>query len=292
MSDNPIPGCAAADPAPRAPRLSPPQDTCDCHYHTFGPAVDYPYAEGRHYTPPDASKQDYTHLQKTLGMSRAVVVQPSVYGFDNRVTLEAIKAGGANFRGIAVIDPDTISDAELREMDEIGVRGVRVNQAYDDHLDVDYLRKVVTKIQPLGWHIQLFVDINKFPNFKQELADLPVDLVIDHMGFVATDKGISNPRFQDLLAMLRDHKCWVKVSGAYRITAEQAPPYADVAPFAKALIEANPDRCVWGTDWPHPHIEIPMPNDGDLLDMFMSWVPDESIRHKIFVDNPAKLYGF
>ena len=284
--------CAGAAPHPHPPKDAPLPGACDCHAHIFGPAHRYPYSPARKYTPPDASLEEYSHMLATLGLTRAVIVQPSVYGFDNRITLDAIQALGEDFRGVAVIDPDAITRAELEEMHGIGIRGVRVNQAYDPRLDMDYLHRVVEKIHPLGWHLQLFVNINKIPNFKTKISRLPVEVVIDHMGFVATAEGLETERFQDFLALLEQGKCWVKLSGAYRISGQGDIPYSDVTPFAKALVAANPGRCVWGTDWPHPHIDIPVPNDGDLLDLLSLWVPDEKQRNKILIDNPAQLYGF
>mgnify|MGYP003627739756 CR=1 FL=1 len=284
--------CAGADPAPRAPKHLPPPGACDCHAHIFGPANQYPYCRKRKYTPPDASLAAYCHMLKTLGLSRGVIVQPSVYGFDNRATLDAVKAGKGNFKGVVVIDPEVISDGELDHMHHIGVRGVRINQAYDEALDMKYLHKVVERIRRLGWHLQLFVNLNRFPDFKRHLIELPVDVVIDHMGFIDVAKGLSNQQFQDLLALLETGKCWVKLSGAYRISVQTKAPYSDATPFAKALVKANPDRCVWATDWPHPHLNIPVPNDGDLLDLLSLWVPDEKLRNRILIDNPANLYGF
>jgi len=286
------PPCAGADPAPHPPHLLPPTGACDCHAHIFGPAERYPYSDTRKYTPPDASLEAYSHILATLGLSRGVIVQPSVYGFDNRITLDALQALGGNFRGVAVIDPEAITNAQLDEMHDIGIRGVRVNQAYDQSLDMDYLHRVIEKIQPLSWHVQIFANINKIPNFKNEINRLPVDVVIDHMGYVATTEGLENERFQGFLALLEQEKCWVKLSGAYRITTQRDIPYSDVTPFAQALIAANPGRCVWGTDWPHPHIDIPAPNDEGLLDLLSLWVPDEKIRTGILVENPAVLYDF
>lgn len=284
--------CAGADPNPNIPTDLPPPGACDCHAHIFGPVDQFPFCDTRKYTPPDASLEAYRHMLATLGLSRAVIVQPSVYGFDNRATLDAIKAARGKFRGVAVIDPTKTSDDELDHMHHIGIRGVRINQAYDQALDMDYLHKVVEKIQRLNWHLQLFVNLNRFPDFRRQLGALPVDVVIDHMGFMGTAIEVSNQSFQDLLALLETGKCWVKLSGAYRMSAQGVVPYSDVAPFAEALANANPDRCVWATDWPHPHLDIPVPNDGDLLDLLSHWVPDEKIRHRILVDNPANLYDF
>ncbi len=282
----------SADPAPRPPQEMPPPGACDCHSHIFAPVDLYPYARQRKYSPPQASLKAYRHMLATLGVDRAVIVQPSVYGFDNRATLDALKTGGDNFRGVAVIDPNLITRAELDRMHHIGIRGVRVNQAYDHSLDMKYLHKVVERIQPLGWHLQIFADVNNIPDFKAEIAGLPVEVVIDHMGFVATAKGVNNTGFLDLLSLLKQGKCWVKLSGAYRMSAQSRPPYADVTAFAQALVKANPYRCVWGTDWPHPHIDTPVPNDGDLLDLLSLWVPDRKVRNAILVDNPAILYDF
>jgi len=284
--------CAGADPNPHIPKDLPPPGACDCHAHVFGPVDQYPYSGQRKYTPPDASLDAYRHMLATLGLSRGVIVQPSVYGFDNRATLAAVKLAGEKFRGVVVIDPTQISDCELENMHHIGVRGVRINQAYDQTLDMDYLRKVVEKIQRLGWHLQLFVNLSRFPDFRRQLSALPVAVVIDHMGFMGCVDGVSNRNFQDLLALLETGKCWVKLCGAYRLSAQRDVPYSDVAPYAEALANANPDRCVWATDWPHPHLDIPVPNDGDLLDLLSSWVPDKSLRTKILVDNPAQLYDF
>jgi len=284
--------CPGADPAPHPPKDLAPPGACDCHAHIFGPVDQFPFCHTRKYTPPEASLEAFHHLLDTLGFSRAVIVQPSVYGFDNRATLAAIKAAGGKFRGVAVIDPARISDGELDRMHHIGIRGVRINQAYDQTLNMEYLHKVVEKIQRLNWHLQLFVNLNRFADFRRQLGELPVDVVIDHMGFMGCAKGISNPHFQDLLALLGTGKCWVKLSGAYRLSAQRDVPYSDVAPFAEALVNANPDRCVWGTDWPHPHLNVPVPNDGDLLDLLSKWVPEAKIRHRILVDNPASLYDF
>jgi len=287
-----IPECAGADPAPCPPEDVPPPGACDCHVHIFGPVEYYPFSRTRKYTPPQASLAAYYHVMETLGLMRAVIVQPSVYGFDNRATLDAIKAAGANFRGVAVIDPDNISHDELKRMHRIGIRGVRVNQAYDATIDMDYLLKTAEKIHPLGWHLQLFASLDKFPDFKRRLSGLPVDVVIDHMGHVAVEQGIAGKSFQDLLALLKQGKTWVKLSGPYRLSRQHGVPYSHATPFARALVDANPERCLWATDWPHPHMDGPVPNDGALLDLLSVWVPDAALRTKILVDNPARLYGF
>lgn len=291
MPDGAIPACAGADPHPRAPRFRPPEHACDCHAHVFGPAGTYPFTHHRSYTPPEAPLAQYRALLATLGLSRAVIVQPSVYATDNRATLDAVNAGGAAFRGVVVVD-ESVPDKELEAMNAAGVRGVRVNLLFKSGLQVPNLRRLSARIAPFGWHLQLLVDVSKFADLRATLGDLPVDTVFDHMGHMPTSLGVAHPGFQAMLHLLGGGRSWVKLSGAYRITAGTSPPYFDVVPFARAIIATNPERVLWASDWPHPGITVPMPNDGDLLDLLSDWAPDATARQRILSDNPAKLYGF
>ncbi|WP_119166114.1 amidohydrolase family protein [Algihabitans albus] len=286
-----IPACAPADPTPRKPILAVPPGACDCHAHVFGPVERYPYTRHRTYTPPDAPLEAYQTMLSTLGLERAVIVQPSVYGTDNRATLDAISAGGPNFRGVVVVD-ENIDTAEMERMHEAGVRGVRINLIFKSGIEVSDVRKLAEKIKPFDWHLQLLIDVSEFSDIRRNLGDLPVEVVIDHMGHMPTSVGVGHPGFQEMLALLRDGGCWVKLSGAYRITGGSSVPYVDVIPFAQAIVEANPRQTLWATDWPHPYVNIPMPNDGDLLDLLTDWAPDADDRQRILVDNPARLYGF
>lgn len=292
MANSEIPSCQAPDRNPRPPAEQPPAGAADTHAHVFGPASDYAYAPERRYTPPDSPLPEYMALLDTLGLARGVIVQPSVYGTNNSATLDALRAQPERLRGVAVVGPE-VSDAELAEMDRLGVRGVRLNLLFSGAgLDFTVAERLAERLAPLGWHLQVLIDISEFENFAARLSRLPVDIVVDHMGHMPVAKGADHPAFRELLAMLADGRTWVKLSGAYRITSRERPPYDDVLPFARALVETRPDRLVWATDWPHPAIERTMPNDGHLLDQLWDWAPDPAIRHRILCENPAALYGF
>jgi predicted TIM-barrel fold metal-dependent hydrolase len=223
-----------------------------------------------------------------------VLVQPSVYGTDNSALLDALRAGGPSFRGVAVVDWD-IDAAALASMHADGIRGVRCNivDIVEDkgRLPLATLTKLATKIRPLGWHVELLMHADEFPDMDRALADFPVDIVLGHLGYLPTQKGTANAGFQALLRLLRAGKAWVKLTGPYRISAAGSP-YADTVPFARALLDAAPGRVLWGTDWPHVMMKGPMPNDGELCDLLAQWVPDEQLRRRVLVDNPAVLYGF
>lgn len=291
MNDQLIPVCQAADPDVKAPRFDVPALSCDTHAHVFGPQSRYDYTANRTYTPPDALLDEYLALHGTLGIERGVLVQPSVYGTDNQAMIDALEKLEGRYRGVAVVDPDVDQD-ELERLHRVGVRGVRVNLLFKGGISFADVEAIAAKIQPLGWHIQALIDVSEFEDLYSRLSSLPVDVVIDHMGHMSTDKGIDHPGFQALLKLLDTGRCWVKLSGAYRFTVQEETPYSDVMPVAKALVDAAPDRMVWGSDWPHPFVHIPMPNDGDLLDMLADWVPDPILRNQILVDNPARLYDF
>jgi predicted TIM-barrel fold metal-dependent hydrolase len=273
----------------RAPRQKAPALSCDCHFHIFGPFDRYPLSEGRTYTPPPALVPQYLELAETVGLQRMVVVQASVCGTDNAVTLDAIAQFGLHrARGVAVID-DSFGDAALRRLHDQGIRGVRFNMVSGNGTPEDQLEALARRVAPLGWHIQIYADGPKMLEISALLARLPVEVVIDHCGGVQTGLGIQHPQFQALLRLMDSGRAWMKLS-SYRASSTGSP-WADVAPNVKALVAAAPDRCVWGTDWPHPQMD-PAPEAGVLLDQFFEWVPDAAVRQKILVDNPARLYGF
>ncbi len=288
------PLCAGPDANTRKPGFALPPGSCDCHAHVFGLATRYPYSPKRIYTPPDASPADYRRMLGVLGVERAVLVQPSVYDTDNRAILDAIAASNGRMRGVAVVE-ESVTDRELARMHDIGVRGIRFNivDVKDDKgmLAMDVVRRLARRIRPLGWHVQFLMHVDEFPELDTMFAGFPVDIVIDHFGYMQTSKGIGHPGFQALLRLLRAGRCWVKFTGAYRISREEMP-YRDVVPYAHALVAAAPDRIVWGTDWPHPKHEKSMPNDGEMCDRLLEWIPDEKQRRLALVDNPARLYGF
>ncbi|MDA1327272.1 MAG: amidohydrolase family protein [Proteobacteria bacterium] len=288
------PRCAAPDPNPRKPALLLPAGACDCHAHICGPADSYKYDDGRIYTPPDALLPDYLAMLDTLGVQRAVVIQPSVYGTDNSVTLAAIKESSIPCRGVAVID-ETISDDGIAALDQAGIRGIRLNlvdvASPTGDMPLDIARRLAERIAPLGWHTEFLVHVDDYPDFDTLFADFPTDIVLGHLGYMRPDKNIEEPGFQALLRLMRNGRCWVKLTGPYRISSGDLP-YPGVTDTAHALVDCAPDRIVWGSDWPHVMVTKPMPNDGELCDLLSDWVRDGDTRRKILVDNPARLYGF
>jgi predicted TIM-barrel fold metal-dependent hydrolase len=226
-----------------------------------------------------------------LGLDRAVIVQPSVYGTDNRCTHDAVAASGGRWRGVAVVDASTNMHT-LQRLHDAGFRGVRINLLFKGGgLAIDVLEQVARLIAPLGWHVQLLVDGRDLVELAPRLRRLPVHFVIDHMGHMPVQLGLAHPAFKTLLALAREGNCWVKLSGPYRISAKPHP-YEDAAPIAKALVESAPERMLWGSDWPHPSFQGAMPVDATLLDLLASWVPEPGIRERILTTNPATLYDF
>jgi 2-pyrone-4,6-dicarboxylate lactonase len=288
------PLCAAPDPRPHKPRLALPARACDCHAHVCGPATLYPYYPERIYTPPDALLPDYRHMLATLGVERAVLVQPSVYGTDNTAMLDALRLAGPNFRGVAVVAAD-IGERALRDLHEAGVRGVRVNIVDVSQgrgvLPVEALRTLAQRVQPFGWHMEFLMHVDEFPDLDSALAQFPVELVFGHMGYLSATLGSASPGFQALLRLMRAGRAWAKLTGPYRISAG-ALPYADTNAYAHALLDAAPGQVVWGTDWPHVMLKGTMPNDGELCDLLVDWIPGAALRKQVLVDNPARLYGF
>ena len=271
-----------------------PEHACDTHAHICGPIERHPYSERRVYTPPDTLLPAYRHMLDTLGIERAVLVQPSVYGTDNTVMLDAMANFGAPCRGVAVVDDD-ITDPELKRMHEAGVRGVRINVVDVAEgkgvIPIAPIAGLAHRIKRYGWHVEFLMHADEFPDLDQTFADLPVDIVLGHLGYMRTDKGLEQPGFQALLRLMKRGKAWVKLTGPYRIST-QPMPHRDTVAFAHALLEAAPGRVLWGTDWPHVMVKSAMPNDGNLADLLLDWVPDEALREQVLVSNPAKLYGF
>jgi 2-pyrone-4,6-dicarboxylate lactonase len=289
------PPCAPPDFNPHKPKLTLPKLACDTHAHILGPIARYDYSPARVYTPPDCLLTEYRKMLATLGVERAVLVQPSVYGSDNTVMLEAMQTAGSAFRGVAVVD-DNITDTELTKLNAAGVRGVRVNivdvkDRKPGTLPMDELTAMAKRIAPLGWHMEFLMHCDEFPDMDRTFADFPVDIVLGHLGYMKTDKGLNDPGFQALLRLMKMGKAWVKFTGPYRITT-QTMPHADTNAYAHALIAANTQRVLWGSDWPHVMVKCAMPNDGDLCDLLSSWIPDATTREQVLVKNPATLYGF
>jgi len=284
-----------------------PAGACDCHTHIHPDPAKFPFFAGRVYTPELASPEEMTALHKALRMERVVIVTPSIYGPDNSATLFGMKARGATARGVAVID-DKTSEADLDAMNQAGIRGIRLNLATggtsDPNVGRARLQAGIERVKARdGWHIQMFTSLPMITAVKDIVAAAPMPLVFDHFGGTQAALGPEQPGFADLVELVRSGKAYVKISGAYRAST-LGPEYADCVALAKALIAANADRIVWGTDWPHPDSVTPAGkkptdvtplfqiDDGRLLNQLPVWAPDAAIRKKILVDNPAKLYGF
>ena len=279
-----------------------PPGACDCHTHVFGDGKDFPWWEKRAYTPPPASADELLALQNDLHLSRVVIVHPSVYATDNSATLDGIKRLGSRARGVAVIDAAT-SRGQLEEMAAGGIRGARINLETAGEFNPDNAKRqldaTARQIDGLGWHVQFFTRPSVIAALEGQFRQAPYPVVIDHFGNYPAAQGVNQPHFDVLADLVKSGKCYVKISGAYRISSK-APDYPDAAPFARALIAANVDRIVWGTDWPHPghgkpitEITPPIPvDDGALMNQLPVWEPDAAVRKKILVDNPARLYGF
>lgn len=287
--DSQIPFCQGPIPDLRRPAFDVPKGACDTHAHVIGD-FRFPMVPNRSYTPPVASEESYLGMLDAQGMDYGVLVQVSIYGTDNSCMLATLRRHPQRLRGIAVVSPD-VTDAELEELAAAGVRGVRINVLFGGGVALEELERLAARIAPLGWHVQLLIDARTLPEIAPLIARLPVEVVFDHMGHVPVEEGVDNPGFQKLIGFLKDGKAWVKLSGAQRVSALPAK-FDDTTPFARALVEAAPDRCVWGSDWPHVAFPHPMFNTTDLIDLMPVWVPDEAQRIAIFVTNPAKLYGF
>ena len=277
--------------ARRKPRFKLPAGATDAHCHVFGPPDKFPYAPERRYTPDDAPKETLAALHAHLGVSRAVIVQASCHGSDNRAMLDCIASDPKRYRGVAIID-DSFDERELRALHEGGVRGARFN--FVAHLggapDMDVFYRCIDRIKgmAMGWHIVLHLDAKDIPGYADTIRKLPMPFVIDHMGRVEASKGVDQESFRALLGLVRLEQCWIKVSGAERISK---PPFADAVPIARALIEASKTRVLWGTDFPHPNLKIEV-DEADLVDLVPQIAPDPADQRRVLVENPARLYGF
>ena len=284
--------CPPPDPNPSKPLNRLPVGAWDAHCHVFGPAAKFPYSAGRSYTPEDAPFERLRALHAHLGFTRAVIVHASCHGTDHRVTLDAIARSGGAYRGVANGEAE-LSDAALAELHAGGMRGLRFN--FVKHLggvpDVTVLTRMAKRIAALGWHLELHLDAQDLVEQAELIRSIEIPFVIDHMGRAKASAGLNQKPFQMLLALMRENPlAWVKISGPERVSGVR--PFRDAVPFARALVEAAPDRILWGTDWPHPNISQDMPNDGALVDLFFEAVPDAALRNKIVIDNPARLYAF
>lgn len=281
--------CQGPDPHPRKPRIAVPSGATDTHFHLFGDASRYPMVDEREYTPPAITPTMARHLFQTLGIERAVVIQPSIYGEDNRAQLEGAMEIDIQVRAV-IVAPYSVTDHELQKLHDQGARGLRFILAHPGGLPLSDLERFGERIKDMGWHIQFLAKGPQLLELAPRIEKLACPTVIDHMGMIKPTDGIAQPAFQAVLRLMREGH-WVKLSGAYRLSAEQ-PPYRDLIPYVQELVAARPDRIVWASDWPHAFLKGKMPNTTDLLDMLGEWVTDDEARRRILVDNPAALYGF
>jgi predicted TIM-barrel fold metal-dependent hydrolase len=279
------PVCQTPDASPVALSFALPAGACDCHAHIYGPPERYPYRAGRRYTPAPVGLAEYRATLAALGVTRAVIVQPTIY-HDNQITLDALDASSGQWRGIAQLKPD-VSDAELQRLDAAGFRGVRMHT----RTGLDDLELMASRVARFDWHVQLHLDARDLPDIGARLVRLPVPVVIDHFARIVVQQGVDQPGFHALLTLLESGRCWVKLSAPFRL-GDEVSPYAGVLPFARALVAARPDRLIWGSDWPHSSYHGVMPNMGVLLGLVGEWAPEPGTRDMILGSNPARLYGF
>jgi 2-pyrone-4,6-dicarboxylate lactonase len=273
----------------RKPKFQLPPRSCDAHCHVFGPGAVFPYAPDRRYTPEDAPKETLSALHAHLGIERAVIVQASCHGKDNRAMLDAIASAPDRYRGVALPD-DSFSDKDFDSLHRGGVRGVRFN--FVSHLggvpDLDVMHRVLDRVKGLGWHVVLHLDAPNIIPLSDMIRALPLPFVIDHMGRVPAAAGVTQLPLLALLELAKDERCWIKLCGAERISM---PPYEEAVPIAHMIIAAAPERVLWGTDFPHPNATHEA-DEADLVDLIPRFAPDATLQRKLLVDNPARLYGF
>ena len=285
------PGYLTYHPNPRKPALALPAGACDAHCHVFGPAAQFPYAPTSSYVPVDAPKDVLFERHAFLGIERAVIVQAGCHGSDNAAMLDALRAGGDAYRGVAIVTPD-IPQGDLEEFNAAGVRGVRFNfvKRLKARQSLDARRSVVEKLAPLGWHVVVYLEPDGMAEIVPFLREIAVPVVIDHMGLIPVEKGAGSREFGALADLLAsDPKFWVKVSCPERLS-NSGPPYDDVDEVARALVAQFPERVLWGTDWPHPNMTSHVPDDGLLVDRIAVICPTEAERKQLLVENPRRLY--
>jgi predicted TIM-barrel fold metal-dependent hydrolase len=272
------------------PKLKMPADACDCHHHIYDGK--FPIAPSATLKPGDAKAADYQALQKRIGTTRSVVVQPSTYGTDNSCTLDGMAQLGPASRGVAVVDT-SVADAELKRLHGLGIRGIRFNLVQAGATTVDMLEPLSKRVADLGWHVQIHQTGDGIVKMEDVLQKVASPIVFDHMGRIPKDVGVDHPAYTVISRLIDKGRAWVKISGAYMDTNVGPPTYADSTKLAQAFVKLAPQRMVWGSDWPHPTAkDDDKPNDATLVDLLSEWAPDEATRRRILVENPAELYGF
>ena len=293
------PGWLAFHPRPSTPAFHLPPGAVDAHCHVFGPGAVFPYAPERKYTPCDAGKDLLFALRDRLGFDRNVIVQATCHGTDNRALMDALRSSGGRARGVATVDRG-VTDAELQQLHEAGVRGARFNfiKRLVDFTPREVLAEIAHRIGPMGWHVVVYFEAADLPELWDFFTALPTTVVVDHMGRPDVTRPVDGPEFERFVRLMREHtNVWSKVSCPERLSVTGPPaldgerqPYRDVIPFARRLVEAFPDRVLWGTDWPHPNLKDHMPDDGLLVDYVPHIAPTAELQRRLLVDNPTRLY--
>ena len=284
---------------PSKPKFELPKGAVDAHCHVFGPGAEFPYADQRKYTPCDASKAQLYALRDHLGFDKNVIVQATCHGSDNRAMVDALRHSGGKARGVATVKR-SITDSELIDMHQAGVRGTRFNfvKRLVDFTPKEELMEIAQRIAPLGWHVVIYFEAVDLPELWDFFTALPTTIVVDHMGRPDVSKPVDGPEFELFVKMMREHtNIWSKVSCPERLSVTgpnalngEQNAYTDVIPFAKKIVETFPDRCLWGTDWPHPNLKNHMPDDGLLVDFIPHIASTKELQQKLLVDNPTRLY--
>jgi predicted TIM-barrel fold metal-dependent hydrolase len=280
--------CLPPDPNPHPPAFEVPGNACDAHVHIFGHVEQFPQTNTELFVPPLATFEMYSAIQARLGLTRAVIVHPAAYGTELACTIDALRRAEGRWRAVALAD-SSIAEEEIHRLDGLGFRGVRFNFP-DGGSSIAELRRLAAKVGSFGWHAQLLITLDTLADCESELSAIGIPLVIDHMGYSKAEAAAGHPGFQALLRLVSNGEVWVKISGVDRI-GNRSLRYEDARRLADHLIEASEDRIVWGTDWPHVRRRT-VPNDGMLLNLLGEWVSDTTLRRKILVDNPQRLYRF
>jgi predicted TIM-barrel fold metal-dependent hydrolase len=293
MSDraSEAPACAGPDRRPKHPHFAMPRGACDCHVHVFGPRDVFPFSPLRSYTPEDCTFEDLRELHRTLGVDRAVIVHGGAHGTDNRATLAALDRQPDRLRGVAVI-PAGLPRRELEDMHRRGMRGCRMSSVVRGGASFADLTALADETFDLGWHLVLhFHRADELVEIAPKLKAVRSAFVLDHLARITPADGVNSPAFTTLMHLLDTDRCWIKLASLYRLSAEPYP-HNDMLPMIARVVESRPDRIIWGSNWPHPICPVPMPNDGDLVDLIPLWIPGSKSQQLALVDNPAQLYGF
>jgi len=280
-----------ADVRLRPPRRALPRGTVDCHAHIFDRFERYAFSSRRKYSPPPARREDWLALHAALGVERGVQVNATPYGFANSITEDFLRQHPGRFAGVATIRPD-VDEKELSRLDEAGFKAARLMDQFASAATTAMLEPIAQRVAPLGWHIEINIAAcDDWVGLEERLRRCPVPLVFDHLGRPRGGRGLDQPGFKVIRRLLTERDdCWTKISSFYRLSDSGPPDYADMKPFVETLLGERPDRCVWGTNWPHPGMTAYMPNDADLLDLLESWIPREAMRELLFASNATRLY--